>query len=87
MLRYRFENKTKITGHTQDAFIGIGCYGRLKDAIIPTVKIDWRGFQFGVSYDVTLSKLRRAYGGGSLEFSFSYTNLDHSLFKTRKRRF
>ncbi len=87
MLRYRFVNGTKITGHNQDAFIGVGSYFRWKDAIIPSVMIDYRGFQFGISYDVTISKLRRAYKGGSLEFSLSFTNLDHSLFKTRKRRF
>ncbi len=87
MMRYRFENGTKITGNSQNAFFGIGCYTRWNDAIIPSVLIDWRGFQLGISYDVTISELRRAYRGGSLEFSLSYRNLNHSLFKTRKRRF
>lgn len=87
MMKYRFENATKITGNSQDAFIGLGAYMRLNDAIIPTVAIDWRGFHFGISYDATISALRRASGGGSLEFSLAYANLDHSLFKTRKRRF
>ncbi|MBL4861924.1 MAG: PorP/SprF family type IX secretion system membrane protein [Crocinitomicaceae bacterium] len=86
MMRYRFEEGTKITGMTQDAFIGFGTYFRVKDAIVPAVMIDWRGFQFGVSYDVTVSKLRTAYTG-SLEFSLSYRNLDHALFKTKARRF
>ncbi|MBL1278990.1 MAG: PorP/SprF family type IX secretion system membrane protein [Fluviicola sp.] len=87
MLRYRFVNGTKITGNTQEAFFGFGTYYRFKDAIIPSIMIDWKGFQFGISYDVTISELRRAYRGGSLEFSLSFTNRDHSLFKTRKRRF
>lgn len=87
MLRYRFEDGTKITGNSQNAYFGFGCYGRIKDAVIPTILVDWRGFQFGVSYDITLSALHKAYSGGSLEFSFSYRNLDHALFKTRKRRF
>ena len=87
MFRYRFVNGTKITGNSQDAFIGVGTYYRWKDAIIPSVMIDYRGFQFGISYDVTVSQLSRAYKGGSLEFSLSFVNLDHSLFKTRKRRF
>lgn len=87
MLRYRFEDATKVTGNTQDAFIGFGLYGRMSDAIIPSFMVSWRGFQFGVSYDVTLSALRQAYRGGSLEFSLAYTNFDHSLFKTRGRRF
>lgn len=86
ILRYRFENGTKITGFSQDAFVGFGLYARLRDAVIPTVMVNWRGFQLGVSYDVTVSALRRAYGGGSLEFSLSYTNMHHALFKTKRRR-
>ena len=87
IMKYRFENATKITGNNQDAFIGLGAYMRWGDAIIPSVIIDWKGFHFGMSYDVTISELRKAHRGGSLEFSLAYTNIDHSLFKTRKRRF
>lgn len=86
MLRYRFENGTKITGLSDNAYVGLGCYGRFRDAIIPAVRVDWAGFQLGVSYDVTLSQLRQAYRGGSLEFSLSYVNRHDALFKTRKRR-
>jgi type IX secretion system PorP/SprF family membrane protein len=87
IMKYRFKNATKITGNIQDAFIGIGSYVRFKDAVIPTVVIDWKGFHFGISYDVTTSELRKANSGGSLEFSLTYKNLDHSLFKTRGRKF
>lgn len=86
MVRYRFENATKITGNSHDAFVGLGCYARVRDGIIPSVMVDWRGFQFGMSYDITLSALRNAYRGGSLEFSLSYINRNDALFKTRKRR-
>lgn len=86
MMRYRFENGTKLTGLSHDAFIGFGMYARLKDAIVPSVMIDWRGFQFGISYDVTVSDLRNAYKGGSLEFSLSYVNRHDALFKTKRRR-
>ena len=86
MLRYRFENGTKLTGHSHNAYLGFGSYFRWGDAIIPSVNVEWRGFQFGVSYDVTVSYLRKAYTG-SLEFSLSYKNMHDSLFKTRKRRF
>ena len=85
MFRYRFKDGTKITGYSQDAYFGFGAYYRLKDALIPSFLIDWRGFKFGVSYDVTLSTMRKAYSGGSLEFSLSYTNLSHALFKSRNR--
>lgn len=86
MLRYRFENGTKITGNTQESFFGFGVYYRHLDAVIPSILVHWRGFQLGMSYDVTISKLRRAYSGGSLEFSLSYTNFNNSLFKTRGRQ-
>jgi hypothetical protein len=46
--------------------------------------LDWKGFRFGVSYDVTISALRNAYNGGSLEFTLAYTNLSHALFKGRR---
>lgn len=85
MFRYRFQNGTKITGNNQDAYLGFGSYFRFNDAIVPTISLDWKGFKLGVSYDVTVSTMRRAYGGGSLEFSLSYTNLSHALFKSRSR--
>lgn len=85
ILRYRFESGGMITGLNQDAFIGFGSYVRFKDAISPTIQVDWRGFHFGVSYDITLSALRYGYKGGSLEFCLAYTNLKNALFKTRRR--
>lgn len=87
ILRRRFEDGGKITGLNQDAFLGLGVYTRLRDAISPTMQIDWRGFHFGVSYDMTLSALRHGYKGGSLEFSISYTNLNNAIFKTRRKGF
>lgn len=75
MLRYRFSEGTKLTGNFQKAYVGFGMYMRVKDAIIPSVMVEYKGFKFGMSYDVTISALRRAYGGGSLEFSLSYSNL------------
>jgi type IX secretion system PorP/SprF family membrane protein len=87
ILKYRFANGTKYTGHYQDAYVGFGAYYRLKDAIAPSIMIDWKGFRFGMSYDVTVSQLRKAYSGGSLEFSLSYTNLKTALFKGRNNRF
>jgi type IX secretion system PorP/SprF family membrane protein len=86
MIRYRFENGTKMTGLSHDAYLAFGTYFRVKDALVPSVMIDWRGFQFGMSYDVTVSYLRKAYTG-SLEFSLAYRNLHDALFKTKRRRF
>jgi type IX secretion system PorP/SprF family membrane protein len=85
MGRYRFSSGSKITGFTRDAYFGLGMYMRIKDAIIPRMTVDWKGIKFGISYDLTVSQLRRAYKGGSLEFSLSYTNLQYALLKRRRR--
>lgn len=85
MGRYRFSTGSKVTGFSRDAYIGFGMYMRLKDAIIPRLNVDWKGMKFGLSYDFTVSKLRKAYKGGSLEFSLSYTNLQYALLKRRRR--
>jgi type IX secretion system PorP/SprF family membrane protein len=85
MGRYRFSTGSKITGFSRDAYFGVGMYMRIKDAIIPRVTVDWKGMKFGLSYDFTVSKLRKAYKGGSLEFSISYTNMQYALLKRRGR--
>ena len=85
MGRYRFSSGSKITGFTRDAYFGLGMYMRIKDAIIPRMTVDWKGIKFGISYDLTVSQLRRAYKGGSLEFSLSYTNIQYALLKRRRR--
>jgi type IX secretion system PorP/SprF family membrane protein len=85
MGRYRFNTGSKITGFNRDAYFGFGMYMRMKDAIIPRFSVDWKGMKMGISYDFTVSKLRKAYKGGSLEFSISYTNLQYGLLKRRRR--
>lgn len=84
LFRYRFQDGTKITGNFQDSYFGFGMYYRHRDAIAPTIMVDWKGFRFGASYDITISALRNAYNGGSLEFTLAYTNLSHALFKGRR---
>jgi len=47
-----------------------GCFYRVKDAVIPTVKVDYNEYSFTASYDVTTSSLRpAAQGVGGFEFS------------------
>jgi hypothetical protein len=43
---------------------------RVKDAVIPTVKVDYNTYSFTMSYDVTTSSLRPALSSqGGWEFS------------------
>ncbi|MEX1191960.1 MAG: PorP/SprF family type IX secretion system membrane protein [Brumimicrobium sp.] len=81
LFRYRMSEGTKITALRQEAYVAFGMYSRIGDAIIPAFMLDFKGFQFGISYDVTVSKLRNTHQGGSLEFSIAYRNLYHALFK------
>ena len=51
-----------------------GAFVRLGDAIIPTLKLDYRHFALGFSYDVNISKLYAKSGGrGGSELSVTYT--------------
>jgi type IX secretion system PorP/SprF family membrane protein len=83
-LKYRFNEGTKITGNSQESSFSFGMNFRVKDAIIPMVAYQHKAFRFGISYDATISKLRRT-NAGSLEFSLSYTNFHHALYKKRNR--
>jgi len=48
-----------------------GCFVRVRDAIIPTIKVDYNDYAFTASYDITTSSLRPAAEGvGGFEFSF-----------------
>lgn len=80
----RFQNGSKITGFKQDAYVGFGAYFRSFDAVIPSFSVEWKGLKFGLSYDVTISPLRRTDAGGTLELSLSYTNRKHAVFKRRR---
>lgn len=84
LMRYRLSEGTKTTALRQAAFVSGGIYYRANDAIIPTFVVDLKGFKFGLSYDVTISPLRNAHRGGSMEFSVVYRNLHHALFKKRR---
>ena len=53
----------------------LGTMYRLKDALIPVVKLDVSHIAISASYDVNTSQLRNAsYGRGGFEFALSYQN-------------
>ncbi len=45
--------------------ISFGCFYRVQDAVIPTVKIDYSNLSFGYSYDLTNSSLATGGNGAS----------------------
>lgn len=55
--------------------IHFGAFMRLRDAIIPVVKLDFMPFSVALSYDINTSALRTAsQGRGGFEVSISYIN-------------
>lgn len=60
-----------------------GCYYRHGDAIIPTVKIRFRDYFIGVSYDVNLSKLHTA---SNLQGGYEISVFRAGMFPSRDTR-
>ena len=57
---------------------------RLKDALIPVIKLDIGHMAVSASYDVNTSQLRNAsYGRGGFEFALSYQNFNNKDNSTR----
>ncbi len=68
-----------------------GGFIRWNDAVIPTLKLDYRPFSFTVSYDANISKLKpSSYGRGGFEISVAYIDFrknNSSLDAVRCPRF
>ena len=71
--------------------IHAGAMIRMKDALIPVVKLDFNRLALSASYDINISQLKNASRGkGGFEFALSYQNFinrDNSSNDTRCPRF
>jgi len=84
LMRYRIKSGGKITGLNRDIYLSAGIVYRYKDAIAPTVNFQFKNFNFGLSYDITIADFGGYYRTGGLEFSLKFTNRDFALFKRRR---
>ena len=84
LMRYRIKSGGKITGLNRDIYLSAGIAYRYKDAIAPTVNFQYKNFNFGISYDITIAEFGSYYRSGGLEFSLKFTNRDFALFKRRR---
>ena len=84
LFRHYMSKGSRVTGLKQPSYISFGMFYRHKDALAPMVQLNYKGFDFGVSYDITLSKIGQVSRGGGIEFSLVYTNLDYALFKRQR---
>jgi hypothetical protein len=72
----------------EESGIGFGGFYRWNDAFIPVLKVNWRKFSLGVTYDVNVSALKSASSfRGGVEMSLTYKTylniLNSSLQKVR----
>jgi type IX secretion system PorP/SprF family membrane protein len=69
-----------------DYVFHLGTFLRWKDAIIPVVKLDYRPFSVGLSYDVNISPLRTvSMGRGGFELSLTYSGFLDRYNSTRDK--
>jgi type IX secretion system PorP/SprF family membrane protein len=83
MARYQLISGSKITRLRKTVVLSYGLGYRHKDAIIPMLKYQKGDWQFGLSYDITVSSLGSFARGGGLEFSLIYNSQRFALFKRR----
>jgi type IX secretion system PorP/SprF family membrane protein len=68
----------RVSSNEADPVLAIygGVFYRVKDAAIPTFKVDYKGISISASYDFTTSKLRPASNGsGGFEMTFTHSGL------------
>ncbi|MBS1634287.1 MAG: PorP/SprF family type IX secretion system membrane protein [Bacteroidetes bacterium] len=73
MFKYILQDQSVYTKEKKAAAISFGAYYRVKDAVIPTMLVQWDKFGMGLSYDFNLSQLSSASKAkGGLEISLRY---------------
>jgi len=71
--KYLLQESSKYTGFLFSRTFNFGTYYRLNDALIMLLQIEWDRVLFGISYDITLSKLSKNAGTqGTFEISLKY---------------
>jgi hypothetical protein len=78
MARYGFlRNRKEMMG------IAFGAYYRVNDAVVPAIKMEYKGLNITFNYDINVSKLTKVSRlNGSGEVSISYSGF---LFKEHKK--
>ena len=80
-LRYRNTTASKVTGMNKNKVYVIGLAYRVNDAISPLLRLEYGPWYFGMSYDITISKLGNFSRSGGFEFSIIFKNSNFALFK------
>ncbi len=77
LIRYTIHEASKYTGIIKESSVSMGMYFRNRDAVVPTVLLEFSQYTIGFSYDVNISRLRTAssYRGG-FEISLCFIHSD-----------
>ena len=77
VFRYLLQEGSQFTGFLKSSAISLGANYRWKDAVIPSLMIEYGTFAVGFSYDITVSSLstsNRARGGFECMLTFKTPN-------------
>jgi len=83
LLRYQMSTGSKMTRLRKQVIFSIGLGYRNGDAIVPMVRYQKGDWQFGMSYDITISTLGNFSRGGGLEFNLIFNSTRFALFNRR----
>lgn len=73
LFRYMLNQNSKYTDANKQASVSFGGYMRVKDAIIPSVLLEYDHYAMGLTYDVNISRLRAASSmRGGIEIALRY---------------
>lgn len=83
LMRFQLASGSKVTRLRKAVVLSAGIGYRHLDAVIPMLKYQKGNWQFGLSYDVTISNLGSYKRTGGLEFSLVYNSQRFALIKRR----
>lgn len=83
-LRYKIVPETRYTGFIKPFSLTVGLFGRLKDALVARLVVDYDRYAFGYSFDFNSSGLNAYTGGrGAQEFFLRFSLSDVQQIRAR----
>jgi type IX secretion system PorP/SprF family membrane protein len=86
LIRYTLREESKYTTYVKGSAIEAGAYYRWNDAIVIVTLLEMANYAIGVSYDITVSDLRKASTGrGGFEISLRYVSPSNFLNQNKAK--
>lgn len=88
MVKYKLGQDSKYTGYIRGASASFGGYYRNKDAIIPTMLLEFGSYGIGLSYDLNFSSLTPAsQSRGGFEIMIKYVTPNPFIYQNTRPSF